>query len=93
VAGDEVVEVYLAPPVSETAPKKELVGFARTHLAAGASKDVTVTIDPRQLSLVDATGKRAIVAGEYRVFVGGRQPASSDFGLKLEITGTKSLEE
>ncbi len=93
VAGDEVVEVYLAPPVSETAPKKELVGFARTHLAAGTSKDVTVTVDPRQLSLVDATGKRAIVAGEYRVIVGGRQPASSDAGLKLEITGTKSLEE
>jgi beta-glucosidase len=93
VAGDEVVEVYLVPPSSDVAPKKELVGFVRTHVAAGASKDVTVTVDPRQLSLVDAKGKRAIVAGEYRVFVGGRQPATGDAGLKLEITGTKSLEE
>jgi beta-glucosidase len=93
VAGDEVVEVYLVPPASDVAPKRELVGFARTHLAAGASKDVTVTIGPRQLSLVDAEGNRAIQPGEYRVFVGGRQPGTGDAGLKLEITGTKSLPE
>jgi beta-glucosidase len=93
VAGDEVVEVYLVPPASNLAPKKELVGFARTHLAAGASKDVTVTIDPRQLSLVDAQGQRLILPGEYQVFIGGHQPESGDEGLKLEITGTKALPE
>ncbi len=91
VAGDEVVEVYLVPPASDTAPKKELVGFARTHLAAGASKDVAVTIDPRQLSLVDAQGNRAILPGQYQVFVGGRQPESGARGLPLEIAGTKAL--
>jgi beta-glucosidase len=81
------------PPASGLAPKKELVGFARTHLAAGSSKDMTVTIDPRQLSLVDAQGKRAIVPGEYEVFVGGKQPERGDAGLKLQIAGTKTLPE
>ena len=93
VAGDEVVEVYLVPPASDVAPKRELVGFARTHLTAGASKELTVTIDPRQLSLVDAEGNRAIEAGRYQVFVGGHQPGAGDQGLPLEITGTKSLPE
>ena len=93
MAGDEVVEVYLVPPASDVAPKKELVGFTRTHLAAGARQDVTITVDPRQLSLVDAAGKRAINPGEYRVIVSGKQPGSEEQGLPLQITGTKSLPE
>ena len=93
MAGDEVVEVYLVPPASDTAPKKELIGFARTHLEAGASQSIKVTIDPRQMSLVDAQGKRSIDSGDYQVFVGGRQPQSGQAGLPLHITGTKALPE
>jgi beta-glucosidase len=93
MAGDEVVEVYLVPPASQVAPKKELVGFVRVHLAAGARKDVAVSVDPRQLSLVDAVGKRAIVAGDYKVFVGGHQPSGTESGLALTIVGSKALPE
>ncbi len=91
--GDEVVEVYLVPPALELAPLRELVGFARVHLAVGERKAVSIAIQPRQLSLVDAKGNRAIEAGKYRVFVGGKQPASEDRGLALEIVGDKALPE
>lgn len=47
-AGSEVVQVYVSLPAgSDVAqPPKRLVGFTKVELAAGASKDVTITIDP-----------------------------------------------
>jgi beta-glucosidase len=93
MAGDEVVEAYVTPPASELAPVRELVGFTRIHLAAGEGKDVTLAIAPRQLSLVDAQGKRAIEPGQYTLQVGGEQPKSSAGGLMFEIDGTKALPE
>jgi beta-glucosidase len=93
MAGDEVVEVYLTPPASELAPLRELVGFTRTHLAAGEGKDVSVAISPRQLSLVDAQGNRAVKPGRYLVHIGGSQPRSEEGALSFEITGTKALPE
>jgi beta-glucosidase len=91
--GDEVVEVYLTPPASALAPVRALIGFTRTHLAAGESREVSIAIDPRQLSQVDAAGKRSIAAGEYEIHVGGRQPLPGDGGLKLQIVGSKDLPE
>jgi beta-glucosidase len=93
VDGDEVVEVYLQPPAVQGAPLRELVGFTRTHLAAGQSREVSIDIDPRQLSLVDEQGKRAIRAGRYLVYVGGNQPASDAQGLPLAIDGSRDLPE
>jgi beta-glucosidase len=87
VAGDEVVEVYLTPPASETAPIRALVGFERVHVLAGESKDVSITINPRQLSQVDAQGKRAILPGTYGLYVGGAQPEAGAKGATFEITG------
>ncbi len=91
--GDEVVEVYLVPPTSELAPSRELVGFERVHLQPKESREVQIKIDPRQLSLVDAAGKRAIEAGAYKVYVGEGQPSADAKGLALEIVGSKSLLE
>lgn len=46
--GAEVVQVYLGLPATAGAaqPPKRLVGFTKVELAAGASKEVTLTIDP-----------------------------------------------
>ena len=53
VAGSEVVQVYLSFPPGSTVyaggaaqPPKRLVGFRKVELAAGASQEVTITIDP-----------------------------------------------
>jgi len=74
-AGDEVVEVYLdAPPDVPMAPRHALVGFERVHLEPGESRRVEFELSPRALSTVDSAGNRAVVAGRYRVFIGGGQP-------------------
>jgi len=73
VGGDEVVEAYLKTPQAG-GPIHSLVGVERVTLAPGASKDVTLTIDPRSLSAVDDQGNRSILAGKYTLWLGGEQP-------------------
>jgi beta-glucosidase len=90
---DEVAELYLIPPTGSGHPRLTLQGTDRLHLKAGQSADAIFQLTPRQLSFVDAEGKRAIRAGRYRLFVGGAQPASLDSaGTPLEISGEQSLE-
>jgi beta-glucosidase len=94
---DEVAELYLIPPAGVGGPRLTLQGIDRLHLKAGESAEAAFTLTPRQLSLVDADGKRAIRAGHYRIFVGGAQPAVTTSGLhagsaEFEIAGDKTLE-
>ena len=91
VAGDEVVEAYLAPPASDIAPIRALVGFARLHLEPKQSREVMLSIAPRQLSQVDAEGNRAVTAGNYTLFVGSNQPRPGDAGMAFTITGKQAL--
>jgi beta-glucosidase len=91
VAGDEVVEVYLAPPASGAAPLRQLVAFERIHLEPGERRTLHLSVAPRQLSEVNAEGKRSIGAGSYRVYVGGSQPRGDDVGLPFTITGAMDL--
>jgi beta-glucosidase len=75
-AGDEVVQLYLDSPDSPTAPRHALVGFRRVHLAAGESRRIHFELSPRQLGTVDTSGRRAVEAGHYRLFIGGGQPGN-----------------
>jgi beta-glucosidase len=95
IDGDEVVEVYLTPPVESAAqaPIRSLIGFTRIHLAAHEGRDVIVPIDPRSLSQVDALGHRAILPGHYLISVGSHQPEASTQSLPLEITGRSAMPE
>jgi beta-glucosidase len=91
-AGGEVVEAYLKTP-QQGGPIHSLVGFERITLAPGASKEVTLKIDPRSLSSVDDQGNRSILAGKYTLSVGGAQPqetqAKSEAGFT--VTGTAAV--
>jgi beta-glucosidase len=70
-AGDEVVQLYIRDVVaSVTRPVKELRGFRRITLRPGESKTVTFTLGRDDLALYDASGKRVVEPGEFRVFVG-----------------------
>jgi beta-glucosidase len=91
VAGDEVVEVYLAALDAKDAPVHSLVGFQRVHLAAHEGADVSIAIDPRKLSQVDAAGHRAVLPGHYLLSVAGHQPDSTTATLALDITGRSAL--
>jgi beta-glucosidase len=71
-AGEEVVQLYLRDEVaSRTPPAKVLRGFTRIALAAGASRDVTFTLDQEDLAVLDATFQRVLEPGKFTVSVGG----------------------
>ncbi len=88
-AGDEVVEAYLKTPQGG-GPIHSLVGFERVTLEPGASKDVTIKIDPRSLSSVDDQGNRSILAGKYTLTLGGAQPQETEAKSEAGFTVTGS---
>jgi beta-glucosidase len=92
LGGDEVVEAYLKTPQSD-GPIHSLVGFKRVTISARASKEVTLEIDPRSLSSVDAQGNRLILPGKYTLSVGGAQPEETQAKAAAEftVTGTQEL--
>jgi beta-glucosidase len=70
-AGTEIAEVYVSLPASAGEPPNRLVGWSRVPLQSGESKQVTVTIDPKYLSIFDeaANGWR-VEPGSYTFRVG-----------------------
>ena len=78
--GSEVVQVYVSLPagassVGAVQPPKRLVGFQKVELAAGASKVITITIDPsasnHPLSVWSTQYNMWISpSGTYTVYVG-----------------------
>lgn len=81
LAGDEIAQLYIAPPPAKVArPPRELKGFARVSLAPGETKRVQLEIDHNALSWFD---ERSHVwrtdAGRYRAEVG-----TSSRDLRLE---------
>jgi beta-glucosidase len=92
VPGDEVVEAYLKTP-QPAGPIHSLVGFQRVNLEPGASRDVTIAIDPRSLSSVDEKGNRAILEGKYELTLGSAQPQDTEAksGADFTITGSQPL--
>jgi beta-glucosidase len=95
MAGDEVAELYLAPPKTAVSPNLALAGFERVHLNAGETRHITFQLDPRRLSQVDEKGVRAVTPGAYRVYLGGSQP-SGDAAKQVEwqaftIAGTQPI--
>lgn len=72
--GDEVAQLYLNFPKVEGAPRVALRGFQRVHLAPGERRSLTFTLNPRDLSAVDADGTRMVMKGDYRVSIGSGQP-------------------
>src|SRR5262249_16915562 len=67
-AGGDVAQVYVSPVAGGWESPKRLGAFAKTELESGASRDVTVTIDPRLCALWDtARAGFHVAAGRYRV--------------------------
>jgi beta-glucosidase len=87
VDGDEVAQLYLNFPNQPGVPHIALRGFQRVHLVAGETTPLTYHLDARDLSSVTSAGVRKVVAGHYKVSVGGGQPntgapvAYADFNL------------
>jgi beta-glucosidase len=71
-AGTEIAQVYVSLPPAANEPPKRLVAWERVELAAGASKTVTLKLDPLFLSIFNVDKDAWEVApGDYKVLVGG----------------------
>jgi len=83
-AGAEIAEVYAALPASAGEPPKRLVGWAKVQLNAGESKQVSVTVQPKYLSIFDETQNAwRLLPGSYDFMVGG---SSKDLPLHQTLS-------
>jgi beta-glucosidase len=71
-AGAEIAQVYAVLPAAAGEPFKRLIGWEKVSLAAGETRQVTLSVDPLYLSIFSVE-KNAweLVPGEYAVYAGG----------------------
>ena len=82
-AGAEVAEVYASLPVSAAEPPKRLVGWSKVQLNAGESKEVTVEVNPKLLSIFDTQQHGwKLIPGDYEFMAGG---SSQSLPLKQSV--------
>lgn len=93
LAGDEVAELYLTQPPGYQTPIRKLVGFQRVHLTPGQSTHLSLMVDPRSLSQVDAKGNRLVLPGSYTISLGSTQPGTGAPTLtgRFTVTGQQEL--
>ena len=74
-AGEEVVQLYVTDTASAyPVPVRSLAGLTRIRLNPGERRRVSFDLNPRQLSVIDDSGRRVVEPGEFNVSVGGKQP-------------------
>jgi beta-glucosidase len=82
-AGAEVAQVYATLPEAAGEPFKRLVGWQRIELAPGESKTVSVTVDPRMMSIFDEQKNGwSLLPGAYKICVG---PSSDQTPLNATL--------
>ena len=82
-AGDDVPQLYVRDPVASVArPVLALKGFTRVRLAPGEARTVTLTLDARELRLLDESGRWIIEPGAYQLLVGA---SSRDIRLRGRV--------
>jgi beta-glucosidase len=95
--GDEVVQLYLTDlQASCRVPHHSLRGFSRVHLLPGQARRIAFELSPRDFSLIDERGLRALEPGRFRVSVGGSQPdprsqeltGQTPLSAEFEVVGT-----
>jgi beta-glucosidase len=83
-AGTEIAQVYAGLPADAKEPPKRLVGWSKVQLNPGESKEVTITIPARNLSVYDdGSSKWNLVPGSYTFMAGG---SSKDLPLQQSVS-------
>jgi beta-glucosidase len=81
--GAETAQVYAALPEAAGEPPKRLVGWSKVQLKPGESKQVTLTVNPKFLSVYDeANNAWKLEPGKYGFMVGG---SSKDLPLAANV--------
>jgi beta-glucosidase len=88
--GDEVVQLYLHQRHGTASrPVRELKGFRRVHLDAGASRTVDFTIGPEELRYWNAAARDFVLdAATFDVWVGG--DSTAQLAASFTSSGAKS---
>jgi len=82
--GDEVVQLYVRDVLGSVArPVMELKGFTRVRLNPGATQQVTFTLGPNHLRMLDVDRRWIVEPGVFRVMVGA---SSKDIRLRGQFT-------
>jgi len=90
-AGAEIAEVYASFPASAGEPPKRLVGWQKSQLNPGESKQVSLKIQTQYLSIFDvAKDEWSLVPGKYTFLVGG---SSEDLPLRQIVRLGKHSEQ
>lgn len=85
MASEETVQLYLKDvEASVEVPRWSLNGIRKVYLEPGCEKEVTFTLTPRQMALIDYEGKAILEPGTFEVFIGGSQPDARS----IRLTGT-----
>ena len=88
--GEEVVQLYITHTEENTSPKPlcALKGFKRIFLKKGESQEITFTLTPEELALVEQNGMVTESSGKAVIYIGGGQPhRSAGVSYPLTITG------
>ena len=82
-AGDEVVQLYVRDKVSSViAYDSVLRGFERITLRPGETKQVTFTLTPEDLQLLDRHMQWTVEPGEFEFMIGA---SSEDIRLRQTV--------
>jgi beta-glucosidase len=77
---EETVQIYICDEVtSVTWAGRELKGFKKVHLQPGESREVSITLQTSDFTIVSASGERVVEEGLFTAYVG---PSSSLADLK-----------
>jgi len=83
-AGTEISQVYTSFPEPAGEPPKRLIGWSRTDLGPGESKQVSIPISRDRLYVYDeASDNWKLVPGNYTMMAGG---SSQDLPLRKDVT-------
>jgi beta-glucosidase len=82
--GGEIAQVYASLPTSTGEPPKRLIGWSKLWLKAGESKEVSVDVDRKYLSVFNVQQNAwQLVPGDYNIMAGG---SSQSLPLKQSVT-------
>jgi len=73
--GEEVVQCYVSHTARDIKkPIRALKGFQRIYLKAGETKEISFTLSPEDLSIVNESGEMYQPSGTVDISIGGGQP-------------------
>lgn len=83
-AGEEVVQLYVRDLLASVArPMKELKGFQRISLEPGEEKEISFSITPDLLKMLNEQMKWVVEPGDFRIMIGA---SSKDIRLRDILT-------